>query len=88
MQFQSKSKGFVTLALMLALTGTTVLIHRSIKVHDQDRKIFYGKSITDQDERKMLSNKKFYFNYNSYAVKPEDKLNILAHARYLLKNLS
>lgn len=85
MQFQSKSKGFVTLALMLVLTSTTVLIHHNVKLNDQDRKIFYGKSITYQDERKMLSNKKFYFNYNSYDIRSEDKLTVLAHARHLLK---
>lgn len=86
MKFKLQIKGFFMPIFMLILTSSTALVHYAIKMDEKHKKSFYEQKITYQDEKKMLSNKTFYFNYNSYKVKSEDRLNILVHARHLLNH--
>jgi outer membrane protein OmpA-like peptidoglycan-associated protein len=81
----NKNSGFITVAVLLFLTGTTIVVGNQVKAINQERRNFYGNNVSYVEEQKLLTKDVFYFDFDSYVVKKEDKLALFAHAKKLLR---
>lgn len=82
----NKVKGFTTMATLLFLTLTSIIVGDSIKKEKKQTIDYYGKNMSLNEEHRLLAKKIFYFDHDSYKIKSQDKIYIFAHARNLLKN--
>lgn len=80
-----KNQGFITVALLVLMTGVVLMGGSKIKAINQERYNFYGQNISQQKEQELLAKDVFFFNFNSYIVKESDRVALLAHSRKLLR---
>jgi peptidoglycan-associated lipoprotein len=51
----------------------------------EDNMRFYGSELSPEQEKALLTHRVYYFDYDSYSVRPEDLQAIAAHAKRLVQ---
>lgn len=85
MVIANKNRGFVTIALLVFMSGVVLTCGSKIKKTNKERYDFYGQNISFKREQQLLAKDVFYFDFNSYAVQEDDRLSLIAHARKMLR---